>query len=91
MSAYVLNLLNELREKIKCEALPSILSVSLNEFNKFNNTGARMQDSIYSVSYDTKSSLKSIFISDFAQKCQDSRRLYGRQSIYITLRSNLHI
>ena len=28
-------------------ALPSILSVFPNEFNKFNNTGARMQDSVY--------------------------------------------
>ena len=27
--------------------LPSILSLFLNEFNKFNNTGARMLDSIH--------------------------------------------
>ena len=27
--------------------LPSILSLFCNEFNKFNNTGARMLDSIY--------------------------------------------
>ena len=27
--------------------LPSILSLFLNEFNKFNNTGARMLDSFY--------------------------------------------
>ena len=27
--------------------LPSILSLFRNEFNKFNNTGARMLDSIY--------------------------------------------
>ena len=48
MSAHVLlNLLNELGKKIRCEALPSILSGFPNEFNKFNNTGARMQDSIY--------------------------------------------
>ena len=48
MSAHILlNLLNELSEKIKCEALSSILSFSHNEFNKFNNTGARIQDSIY--------------------------------------------
>ena len=31
----------------KFEALPSIVWISSNEFNKFNNTGARMQDSIY--------------------------------------------
>ena len=36
----LLNLLNELGENIRCEALPSILSISSNEFNKFNNTGA---------------------------------------------------
>ena len=63
MSAHVLlNLLNELGEKIRCEALPSILSVSPNEFNKFNNTGARMQDSIYHMT------LKSHFISKFCIK-----------------------
>ena len=48
MSAHLLlNLLNELGKKIRCEALPSILLVSLTSFNKFNNTGARMEDSIY--------------------------------------------
>ena len=45
MSAHVLlNLLNSLGKKIRCEAVPSILSVFPNEFNKFNNTGARMQE-----------------------------------------------
>ena len=39
MSAHVLlNLLNELGQKIRCEALLSILSVFPNGFNKFNNT-----------------------------------------------------
>ena len=48
MSANVLlNLFNELRKKIRCKAVPSILSVFPDEFKKFNNTGARMQDSIY--------------------------------------------
>ena len=32
---------------MRCEALPSILSVFPNSFDKFNNAGARMQDSIY--------------------------------------------
>ena len=51
-SAHVLlNLLNELGEKPRCKALPSILSISP-KFNKFNNTGAWMQDSIL-ISYDT--------------------------------------
>ena len=48
MSAYVLlNLLNELRKRDKMRGLPSISSLFRNEFNKFNNTIARMLDSIY--------------------------------------------
>ena len=63
MNAHVLlNLLNELGERIRCEALPSILSVFPNEFNKFNNTGARMQDCIYHMT------LKSHFFSKFCIK-----------------------
>ena len=47
MSAHVLlNLLNKLGEKIRCEALPSLLLFFPNEFNEFSNTGARMQDLI---------------------------------------------
>ena len=45
MSAHVvLNLLNELWKRE-----PRILSLFRNEFNKFNNTRARMLDSIYHV------------------------------------------
>ena len=48
MSARVLfNLLNELGKRDKMRGLPSILSLLSNEFNKFNDTGARMLDSIY--------------------------------------------
>ena len=48
MSAHVLlNLLNELGERDKMRGLPSILSLFRNELNKFNNTSARMLDSIY--------------------------------------------
>ena len=49
MSAQVLlNLLNELgKKRDKMRGLPSILSLFRNEFNKFNNTRARMLDSIY--------------------------------------------
>ena len=66
MNVHVLvNLLNEFGEKIRCQALPGILSVFPNEFNKFNNTGARMQDSIYHMT------LKSHFISKFALKRHD--------------------
>ena len=47
MSAHVLlNLLNELGKRDKMLG-SSILSLFRNEFNKFNNTGARMLDSIY--------------------------------------------
>ena len=63
MSAHVLlNLFNELGKKIRSEALPSISSVFPNEFNKFNNTGAQMQDSIYHMT------LKLHFISEFRTK-----------------------
>ena len=53
MSALVvLNLLNELRKRDKMRGLPSILSHFRNEFNKFNNTRARMLDSIYHILED---------------------------------------
>ena len=48
MSAHVLlNLLNELRKRDKMQGLLSILSLFRKEFNKSNNTGVRMLDSIY--------------------------------------------
>ena len=48
MSAHVLlNLLNKLRKSDKMRGLPSILLLFRNKFNKFNNTGAQMLDSIY--------------------------------------------
>ena len=66
MSARVLlNLFNELGKSISCEALPSILSVFPNEFNKFSNTRARMQDSIYHVT------LLRIVLANFAPKHHD--------------------
>ena len=66
MSAHVLlNLLNELgkRDKMrgfpsildKMRGFPSILSLFRNEFNKFNNTRARMLDSIYHMTNTLKS------------------------------------
>ena len=59
MSAHVLlNLLNELGKMKRPEALPSILSTFPDEFNKFNNTGARMQNM----------PLKSHVISEFCTK-----------------------
>ena len=48
MSAHIsLHLFNNLRKRDKMLGLPSILSLFRNNFNKFNNTGARMLDSIY--------------------------------------------
>ena len=45
--SYIIEFIKRVGENISCEALPSMWSVFLNEFNKFNNTGARMQDSVY--------------------------------------------
>ena len=89
MSAHILlNLLNELGKKMRCKALLNILSVFPNEFNKFSNTGAQMQDSIYHMT------LKWHFISKFCNKTSQfchskTRRFYGRQRI--KLQRNLHI
>ena len=48
MSAHVLlNLLNELMISDNMRGLSSISSLFRNEFNTFNNTGARVLDSIY--------------------------------------------
>ena len=56
MSAHVLlNLLNELGKRDKMRGLPSVLSLFRNEFNKFNNTRARMLDSIYHMTNTLKS------------------------------------
>ena len=48
MSAHVLlNLLNKLRKRDKTQGLSGILSIFHNKFNKSNNMGARILDSIY--------------------------------------------
>ena len=46
-SHLLLNLSNKFGLSDKMRGLPSILSLFRNEFYKFNNTGARMLDSIY--------------------------------------------
>ena len=62
MSAHVLlNLSNELGKTDKMRGLPSILSLFCNKFNKFNNTRARMLDSIYHM----KNTLKSDFLKHY--------------------------
>ena len=48
MSAHVLsNFFNKLGKSDKMRGLPSILWLFCNKFNKFNDTGVRMLDSLY--------------------------------------------
>ena len=79
MSAHVLlNLLNELGKRDKMRGLPSILSLFRNEFNKFNNTRARMLDSIYHMTNTFKSHFwhKNVMnLSSCTQRC------YGRNNV----------
>ena len=73
MSAHVLlNLLNELGKRDKMRGLPSILSLFRNEFNKFNNTRARMLDFIYHLTNTLKSDFwrkNVIILSLCTQRC----------------------
>ena len=79
MSAHVLlNLLNKLGKRDKMRGLPSILSLFRNEFNKFNNTRARMLDSIYHMTNILKFHFWSknvIILSLCTQRC------YGRHNV----------
>ena len=79
MSAHVLlNLLNELGKRDKMRGLPSILSLFHNEFNKFNNTRARMLDSIYHMTNTFSSNFWRkivILVSLCTQRC------YGRHNV----------
>ena len=79
MSAHVLlNLSNKLWKRDKMRGLPSILSLFCNEFNKFNNTGARMLDSIYHMTNILKSHSwhkNFIILSSCMQRC------YGRHNV----------
>ena len=71
MSAHILlNLLNELGKRDKM--LGSILSLFRNEFNKFNNTRARMLDSFYHMTNTLKSDFwrkDVIILSLCTQRC----------------------
>ena len=76
MSAHVLlNLLNELGKRDKMRGLPSILSLFRNEFNKFNNTRARMLDSIYHIIKSHFCRINVIILSLCTQRC------YGRHNV----------
>ena len=79
MSAHVLlNLLNELGKRDKMRGLPSILSLFRNEFKNFNNTRARMLDSIYHMANTLKSHFwrkNAMILSSCTQRC------YGRNNV----------
>ena len=79
MSAHVLlNLLNKLGKRDKMRGLPRILSLFRNEFNKFNNTRARMLDSIYHMTNSLKSHFwrKNVIILSLC-----TQRCYGRHNV----------
>ena len=79
MSAYVLlNLLNKLGKRDNMRGLPSILSLFRNEFNKFNNTRARMLDSIYHMTNTLKPDFwrKNVIILSLC-----TQRCYGRHNV----------
>ena len=86
MSAHVLlNLLNELGKRDKMRGLPSILSLFRYEFNKFNNTRARMLDSIYHMTlillWNIISGVKNVIIASLCtQRCYE-RNNVSRKSI----------
>ena len=76
MSAHVLlNLLNELGKRDKMRCLPSILSLFRNEFSKFNNTRARMLDSI-KITLKSQFSRKNVIILSLC-----TQRCYGRHNV----------
>ena len=82
---FLLNLLNGLGKKDKMRGLPSILSLFRNEFtcNKFNNTRARMLDSIYHMTNTLKSDFwrKNVMILSLCtQRCYE-RHNVSRKSI----------
>ena len=87
MCAHVLlNLSNEFGKSDKMRGLPSILSLFRNDFNKFNNTRARMLDSIYH--YDIKITFIEVLFLALKRKnfviiytCCHGRRNVSRKSI----------
>ena len=79
MSAHVLlNLLNELGKIEKMRGLQSILSIFRNELNKFNNTRARMLDSVYHMTNTLKFHFwrKNVKILSLC-----TQRCYGRYNV----------
>ena len=84
MSTHVLlNLLASWGKEIKCEACRAFYLLFRNEFNKFNNTRARMLDSIYHMTDTLKSHFwrkNVIILSLCMQRCY-GRHNFSRKSI----------
>ena len=76
----LLNLLNELGKRYKMRDLSSILSLFHNELNKFNNTRARMLDSIYHMTLTLLCRKNVIILSLCTQRC-NGRHNVSRKSI----------
>ena len=79
MSAHgLLNLLNELGKSDKMRGLSSILLLFRNELYKFNNTRARMLDSIYHMTNTLKSDFwrKNVIILSLC-----TQRCYGHHNV----------
>ena len=76
MLILLLDLLNELGGKDKMRGFAECLTAFPNECNKFNKTGARMQDSIYHLT------LKSHFISKFCIKVKSGFRYQFCMYVY---------
>ena len=85
MSAHVLLiLLNELGKRDKMRSLPSILSLFRNEFDKFNNKGERMLDSIYHMALNYLKShfwCENIKIFAYFTQCYNGRHYASRKSV----------
>ena len=68
---------------MKMRGLPSILSLFRNEFNKFNNTRARMLDSIYHMTntfFNLISGVKNVIILSLC-----TQRCYRRHTFPVNL------
>ena len=81
----LLNLLNELGKRDKMRGLSSILSLFLNELNKFNNTRAQMLDSIYHMTIKHFKSCifwcENVKISPYFTQRYNGRHYVSRKSV----------
>ena len=81
MSAHVLlNLLNQLGKSDKMRGLLTFLLLFCNKFNKFNNTGARMLDSIYHMTLKLKITFFRENSRSFMQ-CYNGRHNVSQKSV----------